>query len=150
MLALVFEIGDERYAVDARRIVEVVPRPTTRAVPGAPAWIAGVFNRQDDWVPIVDLCRLLTGVDCPPAAGSRVALVDRVAGEVARTVGLLAPGMTRVLELPDSAQAGLHVEGHEFLGPIVATDAQGVQLVEVDRLLPPDVDRLLFGGDVAP
>lgn len=146
MLALVFEVARERYAVPAARVVEVVPRPVARAVPGAPEWIDGLFARDEAWVPIVDLSRLIGGAPCPPGAASRVALVERASGEASRLLGLLAPGMTRVLELKGDGAPGVHLPGKGFLGRIEASDAHGVQLVEIDLLLPPEIDRLLFGA----
>lgn len=152
MLALVFELGAERYAVPARKVHEVVRRPVTRAVAGAPEWIEGLFAWGAGWVPLIDLSRLVTGQPCPAGASSRVAIVDheRAAGH-ARRVGLLAPGMTRVLDLGDAPQAaGLHVPGQEFLGQIALHDRYGVQLVDVDKLLPATLDPLLFHDAGAP
>ena len=40
----------------------------------------------------------------------------------------------------------MHLPGKPFLGRIEASDEYGVQLVEIDQLLPPDIDRLLFGA----
>ncbi|MBY0229745.1 MAG: chemotaxis protein CheW, partial [Gemmataceae bacterium] len=43
MLALTFQIGDNRLALDIRRVREVVPRVELRRAPSAPAWLAGEF-----------------------------------------------------------------------------------------------------------
>ncbi len=147
MLALVFEILRERYAVPAERVVEVLPRPAARAVPGAPEWIDGLFARDEGWVPIVDLARLISGSPCPPGAASRVAVVARVSAGSSRLLGLLAPGMTRVIEWRGDGAPGVHLPGKGFLGKIETSDEHGVQLVEIDLLLPPEIDRLLFGAE---
>jgi chemotaxis-related protein WspB len=147
VLALVFELGGESYAVPARRVREVVRRPVTRAVAGAPEWIAGLFSYGNVWVPVIDLCRLVSRTPCPEGAASRVALVDHTRGKLTRTLGLLAPGMTRVLDLAPGRSEGLHTPGHDFLGAIVRNDEYGIQLVDVDRVLPPELDKMLFGRE---
>lgn len=44
-LFLMFELDGERYALDAADIDEVLPLATTKVVPGAPDWIAGLLMR---------------------------------------------------------------------------------------------------------
>ena len=160
MLALVFDLGTERFAVAARAVHEVVRRPPTRTVLGAPPWIEGLFAWGDAWLPLVDMAHLVTGEPCPDAASSRVAIVDRaLAADVAngaervrkRPMGLLAPGMTRVIDLGDApTSAGLRMEGLDFLGPIVRSDRYGVQLIDVDRIVPPHLDAMLFEAGSEP
>jgi len=147
MLALVFEVAGESYGVPASRVISVVRRPRARGVPGAPPWIAGVFRWGEAWVPLVDLSLLIARTPCPDGAASRVALVEYARGERTRTLGLLAPGMTRVADLGRLQGApGLSIAGQEFLGSIVADEDLGVQMLAIDRVLPPEIDALLFGG----
>jgi chemotaxis-related protein WspB len=147
MLALVFEVAGESYGVAASGVITVVRRPRARAVPGAPPWIAGVFRWGNAWVPLVDLSLLIALTPCREGAASRVALVEYARGERSRTLGLLAPGMTRVADLGRLQGApGLSIAGHEFLGPIVADEDLGVQMLAIDRVLPAEIDALLFGA----
>lgn len=145
MLALVFEVAGESYGLPAARVVQVVRRPEVRGVPGAPEWIVGLFAWEGAWVPLVDVNRLIAREPCPPGAASRVALVQHTRGGVTRLLGLLAPGMTRVTDIAATRTApGLRLTGQEFLGPIAHDDELGVQMIEIDRVLPREVDRLLF------
>src|ERR1700722_10701357 len=144
MLALVFEVVGEYYGVPASRVLSVVRRPRARTVPGARAWIAGVFRWGEAWVPLVDLSLLIARVPCPDGAASRVALVEYTKGDKIRTLGLLAPGMTRVADLGRAqGPAGLSIAGQDFLGSIVVDEDLGVQMLEIDRVLPREIDALL-------
>ena len=58
MLFLLFELDGDRYALDATVIVEVLARVLTKSIPGAPAWIAGVFERHGESVPVIDVSQL--------------------------------------------------------------------------------------------
>jgi chemotaxis-related protein WspB len=150
MLALLFEVAGESYGVPASRVISVVRKPRARAVPGAPPWIAGVFRWRDAWAPLIDLSLLIARTPCPGGAASRVALVEHARGVRTRTVGLLAPGMTRVVDLGRTPSApGLSIPGQDFLGGIVADEDLDVQMLDVDRVLPGEIDALLFGDGAA-
>jgi chemotaxis-related protein WspB len=145
VLALLFEISGEKFAIPAARVVSVIRRPVLRHVPGVPAWIGGVFRWRELWAPVVDLPQRMTDTPCPEGAANRVAVFEHVRGDERRPVGLLAPGMTRVADLSGTQLSeGIHTPGQAFLGAIVQADEYGVQLVDVDRILPPELESLLF------
>ena len=104
MLVLTFQIGDNRLALDVRRVREVVPRVRLRPVSGAPAWLAGVFVYRGRVVPVLDLHRLAGGGECPPHLSSRIILVPhggQVAGGAERLLGLLATQVADIREVSD-------------------------------------------------
>jgi purine-binding chemotaxis protein CheW len=53
-----FDVGGERYAVEARHVREVVSLRALTAVPGVPDYIRGIFNLRGSLLMVVDLCRL--------------------------------------------------------------------------------------------
>ena len=58
MLFLLFQIGKDRYALEASRVVEVVPLLALKELPQAPKGVAGLFNYRGALVPAVDLSEL--------------------------------------------------------------------------------------------
>ena len=52
MLFLLFQIGQHRYALDSRRVAEVLPLVDIKEIPHAPAGVAGVFNYRGVPVPV--------------------------------------------------------------------------------------------------
>lgn len=132
MLALTFQVGADRVAVDVRRVREVVPRVRLTPAHGAPPWVAGVFVYRGRVVPVVDLHRL-TGVgDCPPHLSSRIILVPHPADPNA-LVGLLATQVADIRELPDPPPAPPDAPA---LGPAVADGTGVLRLFDPDRFLP--------------
>src|SRR4051812_37753377 len=117
MLALLFEAGGERLALEARSVAEVVPRVPLRPLAGAPQWLAGVFVYRGRVVPVVDLYRLAGAGDCPAHLSSRIILVRRGAGEL---LGLLAGRVDDVRDLDpaDAVLDGFTAEGRADLGPV--------------------------------
>jgi chemotaxis-related protein WspB len=100
MLALTFQVGPDRVAVNVSRIREVVPRVRLSPVNGAPSWIAGVFVYRGRVVPVVDLHRF-TGVgECPLHLSSRIILLPYPVNAPDSLVGLLATQVADIREIP--------------------------------------------------
>jgi len=148
MIALTFQIGDEKLALDIRRVCEVVPRVRLRTVSGAPAWHAGLFVYRGEVVPVVDLHRLAGAEPCPPHLSSRIILIapQRDSGD-GRLIGLLASQVADTRDVPADARPSPSMagDGAVDLGVLIA-DGQGViRLFDPDRFLPAADWSLLLG-----
>lgn len=164
MLFLVFELDGERYALDAREIVRVLPLQPVRAFAGTPPYIAGVIDHDGAPVPVVDLAMLALGRPSRALMSTRLVLVNDGAsgggtsGVTAsggasanvdtppRCLALLLESATRTQTLAADAfaEGGIATPEARWLGP-VASDAHGfVQWVKVDQLLDARVRALLF------
>lgn len=73
LLVLGFAIGDQRYAVEAIWVREVVRAPVVSRVPWAPQAVVGVINVRGEVLAVADLGRLL-GATATGAATSVVIL----------------------------------------------------------------------------
>lgn len=71
-LFLLFRMEGDRYALDAREVVEVLPLLRLKRIPEAPEWVAGVFSHRGVLVPVLDLCAMAFGraALAPPARAS--------------------------------------------------------------------------------
>src|SRR5580698_5453511 len=96
MLALIFQVGQDKVAVDVRRVREVVPRVRLSVINGGPSWMAGIFVYHGRVVPVVDLYRLTGAGECPPHLSSRIILFPYPLNAQESLVGLLA---TQVAEI---------------------------------------------------
>ena len=131
MLRLILHAGPERLAVPAATVAEVLPALDRHPLAGGPAWPAGAVRVRGKVVPVVDLCRLVGGTDCPNTLHARIVLV---AGVMA--YGLLAERVGELREVNGHEVSSPSVEG-VCLGPLVA-DADGlVRLTDPAALLPP-------------
>ena len=147
MLLLVFYLGEDRYALAGREVVEVVPGVALKAVPHAPDCVAGLFNYRGTIVPVIDLCRLTRGAPCAPHLATRIVLVEFPDSRcAARILGLMAERVTGTAEVQvaDLKAPGIRMEDAPYLGDIF-TDAQGmVQCLHIEHLLPPRLRDALF------
>ena len=147
MLFLVFQLGRDRYALDATRIVEVLPLVDLKKIPQSPPGVAGVFNYRGTPVPVIDLSQLTLGHPARSCLSTRILLVHDTNGwgEV-RMLGLIAEHVTETVQR-DPAEfvpSGISTGAAPYLGP-VATDARGLmQRIDMDTLLPVSVKDALF------
>lgn len=147
-LFLVFCIGNERYALQATDVVEVLPRLPLKPIARAPSWVAGVFAWRGAVVPVIDLCALTFGQNAQARTSTRLVLVhyhpsSEQAGQV---LGLILEQATDTLRCDpaDFQPYGLDNRQAPYLGP-VREDAQGMlQWVRVNDLLDESVRALLF------
>jgi chemotaxis-related protein WspB len=152
MLFLLFQLGNERYALEANRVVEVVPLLSLERVPRAPKGLAGIFNYRGRPVPAVDLCELTLGRPASERLSTRIIIVNH-AGErgASHLLGLVAEQATGMLrkEPGEFVDPGVKLASAPYLGPILM-DANGpIRWLHEEHLLASPVRELLFSSPEA-
>lgn len=147
MLFLTFQLDRDRYALDVRQILEVLPLATLKQIPHAPAWLAGALNYRGAPIPVVDVSALMLGRPSAKHFGTRLVIVTYPsdAGET-RVLGLVAERATETIrrEPNDFVPCGVEVQETDYLGPIAHDERGLIQRVEVRELLPLHVRDTLF------
>ena len=116
MLRLLLHAGPERLAIPATAVAEVLP-----AVERHPT--AGVATVRGRVVPVLDLCRKVTGRDCPDTMHARLVVL---AGDP--PLGLLADRVGELVELASGSGST------DPLGELVAGPDGLVRLTDPARL----------------
>jgi chemotaxis-related protein WspB len=152
VLFFLFQLGEDRYALDALQIAEILPMVGVKRIPQAPTGIAGVIDYHGAPAPLIDLSQLALGRPARQRLGTRIILVNYPDKEYAtQLLGLLAERATEIIrrDPADFVASGVGNDAAPYLGP-VAADAQGlVQWIQVDKLLTPSVRDQLFKQPVA-
>ncbi len=146
-LYLLFSLGGERYALAAREVVAVLPRVPVKSIPGAPAWVAGVFAFRGALVPVLDLCHLSLGTPAPARTSTRTVLVDYRTSDGRQTpLGLVLEQASDTLRCDAEAfrDYGLLSPDSPYLGPVLETRDGLVQRIQIEQLLPESAQALLF------
>jgi purine-binding chemotaxis protein CheW len=97
---LAFIIGSEEYAVDIRRIREIIkPREATE-VPRAPSFVLGIISVRGIIIPLIDLRRRLRLDPAlwPPTRDARILIVTRAE----ESFGLFVDEVRQVVRMRDS------------------------------------------------
>ncbi len=161
MLLLTFQAAGQLYAVDAVRIVEVVPRVNLRPLPHSQAFLAGVFEYRGDVVVVVDLGVLLGAGPAPDRLSTRIILVDRAAPAPRRPaddhdadpssepspsvpepsrrslLGLIAEQVDELAAVDPEAllPAPVRISSAPYLGRLAETPRGMAQLIAVEKVL---------------
>jgi chemotaxis-related protein WspB len=147
MLFLLFHVGQERYALEASRIVEVVPLLDIEPLRHAPQGVAGVFNYRGRPVPAVDLSALALGRPARNLLSTRIIIVNHPDDSgTNHLLGLIAEHATGMLrkEAQDFVHPGPKKAPSPGLGPMLMDGSGPVQWLREERWLPPGVSKSLF------
>ena len=145
MLFLLFQLGNERYALEASRVVEVVPLVALKSLPQTPKGVAGIFNYRGQPVPAVDLCALTVGEPAKEHLSTRI-IVVKLEGDGDRLVGLIAEHATEMLrkEPGEFMESGLRIKAAPYLGGVFLDPNGPIQRVHEQRLLSDTLREALF------
>ena len=149
----VFHIGNERFALKATEVAEVLPRLPLKPIAHAPSWVAGVFAHRGALVPVIDVSALTFGTSAQARTSTRLVLVNYQPQpwNKAQWLGLILEQATDTLRCdPAEFQPyGLDNQQAPYLGP-VREDAQGLmQWIGVAELLTAQVRALLFSTELS-
>jgi chemotaxis-related protein WspB len=147
MLFIIFQLGADRYALDASQIEEILPLVDIKPIPQTPPGVAGVFNYRGAPLPVIDLTQLMLGRPAQKRLSTRIIIIqyDDNGGNK-RHLGLIAEKARETVrrEASEFVPTGVSGEGSVYLGP-VAPDPEGMlQWIDPRKLLPSAVRDALF------
>ena len=147
MLFLLFQVGDDRFALDATRVVEVVPLLDLKEIPQAPRGVAGLFNFHGRPVPAVDVSDLALNRPAKERLSTRIIVVHYpdAAGNQ-HLLGLIAEQATGMLrkESSDFTNPSVRIKSAPYLGPVMMDGRGVIQRIHEERLLSERVRDMLF------
>jgi chemotaxis-related protein WspB len=151
MLFLVFQLGTDRYALQAAQVVEVLPLVNSKHVPRAPVGVTGVFDYHGTPVPLIDLTELALGKPSRKWMSTRIILVNyRDKSGRVHLLGFLAEHATETMHRSEEefADLGIAVADAPYLGSVL-TDAAGIiQQIDIQNVLSESVGKHLFSERV--
>ncbi len=138
MLFLTFQLGADRYAMEAAQLIEVVAMVELQKIVGAPVGTAGEFDYRGASVLVLDLCQLSLGRASNLRLSTRILLLRHEPQPgVQQTLGLIAEHATELANknLGDFASAG---------DALVAPDPRGrLRLLQLEKLLTDELHDLI-------
>lgn len=138
MHAVIWSVAGQRYAIDSRFVVEIIPLVTARPIPLMPAWLLGLINFRGTLAPLIDVRAVLGQA---PAAARRAARILVLCLDPADPAGERIAAL--VDEVVGAERLDLdHLASHfEFdsasgatLGPVVLTGGDSVQVLALDAV----------------
>src|ERR1700722_19576730 len=130
MLYLLFELGKDRYALEARQVVEVLPLLEFKRIPRAIPGLAGLFNYHGNAIPLIDLTELSLGRPSQAKMSTRIIVTNYVNDSGERhPIGVLAERVTETIRRAESdfKASGVAAENARFLGPVLVENSRIIQ-----------------------
>lgn len=149
MLFLQFKVGNDRYVLEVKDIIEIVPFANLKLVPKAPPYLAGLLNYRGNTVPIIDVCYLMSDKISELKLSSRIALINYSTNDgKSLYIGLLSEHMTEtvIFDENDFSNSGVNLKDHPYLGKVLIDDNGIVQKVDIHKLIPEEAHEILFDG----
>jgi purine-binding chemotaxis protein CheW len=134
-----FHVGGEEFALDIRRVQEIIRLQQLTRVPNSPDAIDGVMNLRGKIIPVIAL-RKRFGLEQVPADKQTRIVVVEIKGTV---LGFIVDSVSEVLRIPAHT-----VEPPPRLGKVEEEYVSGVGKHDDRLLILLDVDRLMSGDDL--
>jgi len=146
MLFLIFKIGDEKYAIKAEKVVEVVDLVNFTKIPQTPGYISGLMNYRGSILPVIDLPYLLLERKYNPMLSTRIILIDFVLKKKKNTLGIIAENLTETLAFDKKSikKSGIKLDAIPYLGKVISVDNEIIHILEIEKILPEDLSASLF------
>ncbi|MEH1790143.1 MAG: chemotaxis protein CheW [Nostoc sp.] len=142
MLMLLLNIGNERYAIESRQVVEVIPLVMLKTLPHQPEYITGVFNYRGRIVPVIDLCQLMRGKPSSEYLSTRIVLVNYWGSnntelKAPYILGLMTEQVIETLHQSESkfADSNIQIDTAPYLGKMIVDDQGMIQCLRIEYLL---------------
>ena len=139
MQLLTFTVAEQSYAIESRRVVEVLPLIPARPIPHTPDYVRGIFTYRGRLVPVIDLGLRLAGAEPAKRLSTRVIVVQAaLAAGGTQLLGLVAENVIAICSTEDAEASLPPLDFHDaaFLGKILRIGGRTIQLVAVEHLLP--------------
>ena len=150
MLLVLFQAGHERYALEASRVIEVVPLLALKKFPQAPKGVAGVFIYRGQPVPAVDLSELMFNRPAQERLSTRIIVVNYSDAGGRTLLGLIAERATATMkrDAREFKDVGVNLSATPCLGPVLLDEKGVIQLVHPQKILTESVATLLAPSEV--
>ncbi len=152
MLFVIFHVGDDRYVVDARRVVEVVPLVKLSHFSNTPDYIAGLCNYRALPVPVIDISALIENTPSKEVMSTRILLVNYkgYTGHE-QLLGMIVEHATETIELGVERfhESALQSSEESYVANIMTDEHGIIQWMDVDRLLSRHDCDILYGSSAA-
>ena len=135
MQLVVFELGDESYAVDISRVQDINRMQEITEIPHAPESVVGVINLRGRVIPVIDLRKRFGLSDAVHTKDTRIVVVH-LEGNL---IGVIVDAVSQVLRIPadivEPPSPVLAGVDSRYLRGIAKLDDRLVILLDLDFVL---------------
>jgi purine-binding chemotaxis protein CheW len=135
---LTFKLGDELFAANVGKVLEILEIPKITKVPRSPDFMRGVINLRGSVLPVIDT-RTKFGLPATEDTVNTCIIVMKVAIEGQDiTIGAIADGVQEVMEIDDAmVQPAPSIGARyktEFIQGMLKRDEHFIMLLDIDMV----------------
>ena len=149
---LSFKLGDEIYAANVSKVLNILEMTKITKVPNAPGYMKGVINLRGTVLPLIDT-RIKFGMSATEITVNTCILVlDITIGEENLQVGALVDAVQEVLEIEPqqilpAPNIGSKYQSVFISGMFKANDDQFIMILDMDKVF--TIEELMLVQDTA-
>jgi purine-binding chemotaxis protein CheW len=132
---VVFDLGEESYAVDIAVVREIIQMQPITRVPGLPKSIIGVIDIRGSVVPVIDLRLRLKMNKIEPDSETRIIIVNSTKHEI----GIIVDSVSKVLKVPEgsfeSSSDLFQKDKNEYLSGIAKINNKLIIVLDMNHIL---------------
>jgi len=152
MLFLLFHVGEDRYVVDARKVIEVVPLVKLSNFPNTASYVAGLCNYRAVPVPVIDVRQLLDEIPSKQVMSTRILLAHYTSySGQEHHLGLIVEHATETISLAVERfhRTASQTSEYNYVSNMMTDEKGIIQWIDVDHLLSKHDCDVLYGSSAA-
>jgi purine-binding chemotaxis protein CheW len=150
---LTFKLGNEVFATDVAKVIEVLDLTNITEIPRTPDFMAGVINLRGSVVPVVDLRLCFEMSKTESTRNTCIVVVEVVLDGESTIIGALADSVEEVLEMdPDQIQPAPRIGTQirtDFIKGMGKRDTEFIMILDIDRVFSAEELTVARGQEVA-
>ena len=144
---LTFKLGDELFAANVGKVLEILEIPRITKVPRSPAYMRGVINLRGSVLPVID-ARIKFGLPgADDTINSCIIVLDVEMEDHHITIGTVVDGVQEVMEIEEGQVQPAPSIGSkyksEFIDGMVKINEQFIMMLNLDKVFSTDEANIL-------
>ena len=135
---LTFKLGDEVFATDVSKVLEVLDFTNITKIPRTPDFMSGVINLRGNVVPVVDLRLCFEMSKTEKTVNTCIVVVEMLLEGESTVIGALADSVEEVIDLePEQIQPAPRIGTQirtDFIKGMGKRDSQFIMILDIDRV----------------
>ncbi len=141
-----FCLGDEHYAIELKRVREIIRISNIVPVPGTPSYVLGITNIRGNVVTVIDGCQRINVAGSPQDDRSRIIILEYADG----VIGMVVDSVTDVMDISLSdIDANPKISTHEgarYIKGVVPHNNNLIIILNIDLFLGEECDTAAAAG----
>jgi purine-binding chemotaxis protein CheW len=135
---LTFRLGDESFAANVSKVLEILEIPKITKVPRSPDFMRGVINLRGSVLPIIDTRKKFGLPDMEDTINTCIIVMSVCMAGMDITIGAISDAVQEVMEIGASQMYPAPSIGSkyksEFIDGMVKRDDQFIMLLNIDKV----------------